>query len=97
MLHHMAGDIAKRRFTAAEYQLMGRAGILSHDDRVELIDGEIIEMTPVGTGHTSAVMRAARALTLAVSERGPGETLSPGSGPDLRVATDDLLNVSGSV
>lgn len=69
MLHHMPGDIAKRRFTADEYQRMGRAGILSADDRVELIDGEIIEMTPVGTVHTSAVMRATHAVMLAVGTR----------------------------
>ena len=69
MLHHMPGEIAKRRFTVDEYQLMGRAGILSADDRVELIDGEIIEMTPVGTVHTSAVMRATHALMLAAGAR----------------------------
>ena len=69
MLHLMPGDIAKRRFTADEYQLMGQAGILSADDRVELIDGEVVEMTPIGTVHTSAVMRATRALMLAAGTR----------------------------
>lgn len=57
MLHLMPGDIAKRRFSADEYQLMGQAGILSAGDRVELIDGEVVDMTPVGTSHTSAVVR----------------------------------------
>lgn len=77
MLHHMPGDIAKRRFTADEYQLMGRAGILSREDRVELIDGEIVEMTPVGTAHTSSVMRAARALTLAAGTRASVRVQAP--------------------
>ena len=77
MLHLMPGDIAKRRFTADEYQLMGQAGILSEDDRVELIDGEVVEMTPVGTVHTSAVMRATHALMLAAGTRAGVRGQSP--------------------
>jgi hypothetical protein len=38
----MSIELLKRRFDADEYQKMGRAGILSEDDRVELINGEII-------------------------------------------------------
>jgi Uma2 family endonuclease len=40
-----------------EYEQMGRAGILGEDDRVELIDGEIVEMTPIGRRHASCVAR----------------------------------------
>jgi Uma2 family endonuclease len=36
---------------------MGRAGILTEDDRVELIDGEIVEMTPIGRSHAAGVKR----------------------------------------
>ena len=39
---------------------MGEAGILSEDDRVELLDGEIIEMTPIVSRHASCVTRLAR-------------------------------------
>jgi Uma2 family endonuclease len=45
----------KRKLTADEYDRMGEAGILHEDERVELIDGEIYEMTPIGDDHVGAV------------------------------------------
>ena len=47
----------KRRFTRAEYHSMGDAGILGPDDRVELIDGVIYTMNPIGTRHAACVDR----------------------------------------
>ena len=41
----------RRRFTVDEYLAMERAGILHEDDRIELIDGEIITMPPIGDPH----------------------------------------------
>ena len=41
----------RRRFTVDEYLAMEVAGILHEDDRVELMDGEIIIMPPIGVGH----------------------------------------------
>ena len=51
----MALQPTKRRFTVAEYDQMAQADILSEDDRVELIDGEILEMTPIGRRHAGCV------------------------------------------
>ena len=51
----MSVIVSKKRFTADEYQQMGQVGILSEDDRVELIDGEIIAMTPIGPRHCASV------------------------------------------
>ena len=49
--------IAPHRFTVADYHKMGEAGILNEDDRVELIDGAIVDMTPIGWGHLATVDR----------------------------------------
>jgi Uma2 family endonuclease len=49
------GSISRRRFTVDEYERMAAAGILTEDDRVELIDGEIAEMTPIGSRHVACV------------------------------------------
>jgi len=46
-----------RRFTVDEYERMVHAGVFASDDRVELIEGEILEMTPIGIPHASIVDR----------------------------------------
>ena len=51
----MALEPTKHRFTATEYAQMGQAGIFAEDDRLELIDGEIVEMTPIGGRHAACV------------------------------------------
>ncbi len=48
-------EITRRRFTVHEYHRMAEAGILHEDDRVELIDGEIAEMNPIGSRHAACV------------------------------------------
>jgi Uma2 family endonuclease len=53
----MAVELKRRRFTIEEFQRMGEAGILDEDERVELIEGEIVEMTPIGPPHASTVAR----------------------------------------
>ena len=45
------------RFTVDEYHRMGEVGIFSEDDRVELLAGEIVEMSPIGPLHTGTVSR----------------------------------------
>ncbi len=56
----MAVGIRRRLFTVAEYHRMGEAGILSEDDRVELLEGEIVAMSPVGSRHAACVKRLVR-------------------------------------
>jgi Uma2 family endonuclease len=62
----MAAQPARRQFTVAEYYQMGRVGILTEDDRVELIEGEIIEMPPIGGRHSSCVNRLNELFVTAV-------------------------------
>lgn len=46
-------QIPKRLFSTTEYHLMAEKGILSENDRVELIEGEIIKMPGIGSFHAS--------------------------------------------
>jgi Uma2 family endonuclease len=64
----MAVELNRHRFTRSDYHRMAQTGILAPDARVELIDGEIIEMSPIGRRHMAAVDRANR-----VFDRGVGE------------------------
>src|ERR1051325_266182 len=48
---------------------MGKAGILKAGDRVELIEGEIIQMPPIGSRHASCVGRLTRLLVPALRDR----------------------------
>lgn len=47
--------VAKHRFTVEEFRKMGEADIFGEDDRVELVEGEIVEMTPIGWRHVESV------------------------------------------
>jgi Uma2 family endonuclease len=53
----MSVQIEKWVFTVDEYHRMSEAGILSEDDRVELVEGEIIKMSPIGKYHAACVKR----------------------------------------
>ena len=55
----MATRLTPRLFTVEEFQLMARAGLFDEDERVELIEGEIVPMTPIGSRHAACVKRLA--------------------------------------
>lgn len=56
----MPVQLLKKLFTVEEYHLMSQSDILSKDDRVELIEGEIIQMAAIGTRHAGCVNRLNR-------------------------------------
>lgn len=47
--------VTRRRFSVAEFYRMAEAGILHEDDHVELIDGELIQMSAMGAKHAECV------------------------------------------
>ena len=65
-------DIPPTRFklTVEQYHRMGELGILRPDDRVELIDGELVRMAPVGSMHSGLVSRLNRLLVERVGRNG---------------------------
>jgi Uma2 family endonuclease len=62
-------ECARRLFTADEYMRMAEVGILGEDERIELIRGEILAMSPIGPRHCTAVDRFNRLLVMALGER----------------------------
>ena len=65
----MVTEAVHHRFTVDEYLKMGEAGILTEDDRVELIDGEIIQMSPISNRHVEAVNLCAQEFAPAAAAR----------------------------
>ncbi|MDE2786007.1 MAG: Uma2 family endonuclease [Chloroflexota bacterium] len=59
----------RRRFTVEEYCAMAEAGILAEDERVELLDGEIFVMPPIGPPHEDGTTRLSRDLILRLGDR----------------------------
>jgi Uma2 family endonuclease len=58
----------RHRITVHEYHRMAEVGLLAPDARVELIEGEIIDMAPIGKEHTSVVDQLNRLLVRAVGD-----------------------------
>jgi Uma2 family endonuclease len=64
----MSRSPSRHRITVEEYHRMAEVGLLAPDARVELIEGEIIDMAPIGIHHTSVVDRLNRWLMSAVAD-----------------------------
>src|SRR5258708_2144468 len=59
----------RHRITVDEFNLMAERGLFAPDARVELIEGEIIDMPPIGLAHAETMNRLFRLLDRAVGER----------------------------
>ncbi|HKS28375.1 MAG TPA: Uma2 family endonuclease [Pyrinomonadaceae bacterium] len=64
----MSLQVAKHFFTVEQFERMGEAGILTEDARFELIEGEILEMAPIGSRHAGCVLFLSRFLNRAVGD-----------------------------
>ena len=60
---------AYHRITVDQYYRMAEVGLLAPDERVELIDGVVIDMAPIGSRHAAALRRLNQLLTVAVGAR----------------------------
>ena len=61
--------VKRRPITVGDYHHMAEAGILTERDRVELIEGELVAMSPIGSYHHGTVNRLTHTLIHAVGDR----------------------------
>ncbi len=73
----MATQPAYRQFTVDDYHRMADSGILREDDRVELIDGRVVEMSPIGGRHVTCVSRIIRLLVSRLTDDAVVNVQSP--------------------
>ncbi|TAE58307.1 MAG: Uma2 family endonuclease [Nostocales cyanobacterium] len=60
----MVLQLLRHQFTVNQFHKMAESGILSENDRVELIRGEMIDMSPIGTRHSGCVLFLTNSLPL---------------------------------
>ncbi len=68
-MHDAEMALVRHKLTVDDYYRMADAGILSDDDRVELIAGDVVDMAPIGAGHASVVTTLHERLVLACAGR----------------------------
>ena len=60
----------RRKLTVEAYHDLGAAGHLTEDDRIELIEGDLIEMAPIGGPHLNGVNRLTAFFVRSIGGRG---------------------------
>jgi Uma2 family endonuclease len=73
----MTVQILRKKFTVGQYHQMIESGILTDRDRVELVQGEIVEMSPVGRQHEAYIDRLNALFVLGLSTRAIVRVQSP--------------------
>ncbi|MDX9755316.1 MAG: Uma2 family endonuclease [bacterium] len=73
----MPAQVCKRLFTVDEYYKMAESGILRTEDRVELIEGEVLEMAAIGNRHAHCVRTLIRVFSTHVGEQGILDVQNP--------------------
>lgn len=61
--------VTRHKLTVSNYHAMGKAGILPGDARIELINGQLLEMAPIGSEHNGGVNWLNHALVRAIGDR----------------------------
>ena len=88
---YAAQPLSLRLFTVAEYDKMIAAGILDEDERVELLEGVILTMSPKGNPHSTATDRAARCFIKRLDDRALVRNQNPIRLDECSVPEPDLV------
>lgn len=64
-----AVQIKRHRLTVEQFHRMKEVGVFAPDVRIELIEGQVVEMAPRGSRQQSAVIRLSRLLTQVIGDR----------------------------
>ncbi|HEV3342847.1 MAG TPA: Uma2 family endonuclease [Pirellulales bacterium] len=86
----MSAQVSRRPFSVAEYDQIVESGILREGDRVELIEGEILAMSPIGRRHAACVRRMTRVLSRLLDNRTLVSVQCPVAIPDWSEPNPDL-------
>ncbi|MHB1891749.1 MAG: Uma2 family endonuclease [Acidimicrobiales bacterium] len=65
----MESVLPRHAFSVQEWEEMGRLGLFDEDARMELLDGEIVDMAPIGARHQDCVDRLTEALVRLAGQR----------------------------
>lgn len=71
------GLLQRHRFTVADYEAMIDAGILTEDDRVELLDGDVVEKMTINPPHAGGVNRLTRLFVQRLGDRAVVQPQNP--------------------
>ncbi|MBC8001098.1 MAG: Uma2 family endonuclease [Opitutaceae bacterium] len=82
---------SKHRFKVEDYHRMAETGVLREDARVELLDGQIIDMSPIGPFHGGVVNRLNRLFSRYSEERWIVSTQNPIRLNDFSEPEPDLM------
>lgn len=83
--------LTHHRFSLRDFERMVEVGLLGPDDRVELIDGEVVEMSPIGPIHADLVDTLTRLLVIGVADRGRVRVQNPLGLPPRSQPQPDLV------
>lgn len=86
----MSVEYSRRPFTIAEYDQLVETGILREDDRVELIEGDIVTMSPIGRRHAACVRKLTLVLGRLLGERTQISVQNPIAIPDWSEPNPDV-------
>lgn len=91
MIRTATHGLIRHRFTRADYQRMAKVGILAEDDRVELLNGEITVMSPIGSQHSAVVRFLISFFSAHVGERALVDVQNPLALDDENEPQPDLM------